>query len=85
MISFTNRNNIRILCGHVFDHSGNPVPNSTVLLYIKYRNKHYGKVTKKLAYTATNKQGKFAFPIDIDSFMYCNFIVEAFNPLHKIS
>jgi hypothetical protein len=85
MISFTNRNKIRILCGHVFDYCGNPVPNSTVLLYIKYKSKHCDEVIKKLAYTSTNKQGKFTFPIDIDRFMYCNFIVEAYNPLHKIS
>ena len=85
MIYFTNRNNIRILCGHVFDYRGNPVPNSTVLLYIKYNSKYHGKVTKKLAYTSTNEQGKFAFPIDIYRFMFCNFIVEGYNPLHKIS
>jgi len=85
MIYFTNRNNIRILCGHVFDYRGNPVPNSTVLLYIKYNSKYHGKVTKKLAYACTNKQGKFSFFIDIYRFMHCNFILEAYNPLHKIS
>lgn len=84
MIYFTNRNNVRILCGHVLDSNGKPVPNSIVLLYIKYKSKYYGKVTKKLAYTATNKQGKFAFYIDIYRFRFCDFIVEAYNPMHKI-
>jgi hypothetical protein len=84
MIYFTNGNNVRILCGHVFSYNGHPVANSIVLLYIKYKSK-YGKVIKKLAYTFTNKQGKFAFYIDICRFRFCDFIVEAYNPLHKIS
>ncbi|WP_160687624.1 hypothetical protein [Clostridium sp. C2-6-12] len=85
MINSTNRNNLRILCGRVFDHNGKPVSNSIIILYIKYKSKYYGNVTKKIAYTATNKQGKFAFYIDIYKFRFCDFIVEAYNPLHKIS
>lgn len=85
MIYITDRNNVRILCGRVFNYNGKPVRNSIVLLYIKYKSKYHGKVTKKLAYTSTNKQGNFAFYIDIFRFRFCDFIVEAYNPLHIIS
>jgi hypothetical protein len=85
MIYFTNKNNLRILCGRVFDYNGKPVSNSIILLYVKYKSKYYGKVTEKLAFTTTNKQGKFAFYIDIYRFRFCDFIVEAYNPQHRIS
>jgi protocatechuate 3,4-dioxygenase beta subunit len=33
MIYFTNKNNVRILCGRVFDFNGHPVSNTSLYIY----------------------------------------------------